>query len=345
MQITAIEWTATVNPDGTTTPGYSANPLKYRRKSDGKVVWACVKTSPGCSACYAEAIALRYDRGALFNAANMEELEPFLDEAELRKMLTYKPASGKRCFVGDMTDLFGPWVPDEILDRLFAVFACRRDVLWQVLTKRAERLLEYIHSRSKSAKFWKTAARKLGYSLEFEGISLVPFPLPNVHLGVSVESPAYLDRIDHLRRTPAAVRFLSCEPLLADLGTLDLAGIHWVIAGGESGPRARPMHPAWVRSIRDQCQAAGVPFFFKQWGEWFPSAQYDCDTGMPHLTGRKEIYLGPAGEVVRTASPFEHGQPCDVPADYVSMVRVGKKAAGRLLDGRTWDEMPEGATL
>jgi protein gp37 len=92
------------------------------------------------------------------------------------------------------------------------------------------------------------------------------WPLPQAWEGVSVESPEYLSRIDDLRATPAAVRFLSLEPLLADLGTIDLTGIHWVIAGGESGPGARQMHPDWVRSIRDQCAAAGVPFFFKQHG-------------------------------------------------------------------------------
>src|SRR5262249_34461457 len=104
--------------------------------------------SPGCAHCYSEALALRYDRGKLFNAANMEELEPFLDDDELRKMLTAKTVggrqvSGSRCFVGDMTDLFGEWVPDQLLDKLFAVFALRRDVTWQVLTKRAKRMHRY----------------------------------------------------------------------------------------------------------------------------------------------------------------------------------------------------------
>ncbi len=123
--------------------------------------------------------------------------------------------------------------------------------------------------------------------------------LPNVWLGVSVESRDYLGRIDHLRRTPAAVRFLSLEPLLEDLGQLDLTGIHWVIVGGESGRGARPMHPDWVRNIKRQCYWAQVPFFFKQWGETNPQ-------------------LG----LIESRRPGN------------------KKLNGRLLDGRTWDQMP-----
>ncbi|MGD0833176.1 MAG: phage Gp37/Gp68 family protein [Candidatus Dormibacteria bacterium] len=124
----------------------------------------------------------------------------------------------------------------------------------------------------------------------------------NVWLGVSVESPEYYGRIRHLRRVDATVRFLSCEPLLAPLPNLPLEGIGWVIAGGESGPGARQMDPTWVRDVHDQCERADVPFFFKQWGAWAPVAVEDG-----------------ADPVLR---------------------RLGKKAAGRLLDGRTWDEMP-----
>jgi protein gp37 len=124
----------------------------------------------------------------------------------------------------------------------------------------------------------------------------------NVWLGVSVESPEYYGRIRHLRRVDATVRFLSCEPLLAPLRNLPLEGIGWVIAGGESGPGARQMDPTWVRDVHDQCERADVPFFFKQWGAWAPVAAGDG-----------------AEPVLR---------------------RLGKKAAGRLLDGRTWDEMP-----
>ena len=132
-------------------------------------------------------------------------------------------------------------------------------------------------------------------------------------MGVSVEDRARLARVDDLRATPAALRFLSLEPLLEDLGQIDLRGIDWVIVGGESGPRARPMHPDWARSLRDQCAAAGVPFFFKQWGEWQP-----CDWPPAHAECAKERWSTARGS------------------------RVGKKAAGRLLDGREWNEYPQG---
>jgi len=285
MNKTNIEW-ATL----------SANPLKYRRKSDGKVVWACVKTSPGCAHCYAESIALRFDRGRLFSAKNMEEVEPFLDEKELQKILTAKtiggvPVSGSKCFLGDMTDVFGEWVPDALLDRLFAVMACRRDVTFQILTKRAERMAEYFESRSKSAKFWKDAANSFGYSLEFQGISLVPFPLPNLWLGVSVENQEQANkRIPHLLKVPAAVRFLSVEPMLGPVELRRIpvptypgvkfdslltrgkgawgtgARIDWVVCGGESGHGARPCNVEWIRSIVRQCREAGVACFAKQLG-------------------------------------------------------------------------------
>lgn len=254
MNKTNIEWT-----------NFTSNPLKYRRKSDGKVVWACVKKSTGCSRCYAEAIALRFERGKLFNAKNMEELEPFLDEKELRSMRTYKPASGKRCFVGDMTDIFGEWVPDNLLDELFSsVLEIRTDVTWQLLTKRAERMRKYLYCR------WGHDGRT---------------KYRNIHIGVSVEDQAKADeRVTNLLRTPATVRFLSCEPLLGPVnlerflqfdpfhdnykmtfGMNEWRGVDLVIVGGESGHGARPMNPDWARSIRDQCKEAdNVSFFMKQ---------------------------------------------------------------------------------
>ena len=138
-----------------------------------------------------------------------------------------------------MSDLFHEAVPDDFIRRVFAVMAQASQHTFQVLTKRADRLAT------------------LGQSL--------PWP-PNVWMGVSVETAHYLTRLDHLRRVPAHVRFVSFEPLLADLGTLNLGGIDWVIVGGESGPGARPMESGWVRAVRDQCVAQGVSFFFKQWG-------------------------------------------------------------------------------
>jgi protein gp37 len=169
--------------------------------------------------------------------------------------------------------------------------------------------------------------------------------LPNVWLGVSVEDQATADeRIPSLLDTPAAVRFLSVEPMLGPILFRDVPGFNrsgsagheilnhlWVIVGGESGPGARPMHPDWARSIRDQCVTARVPFFFKQWGEWLPIDQ-PWKQDSPKNLGKNERWMNLAG-----GHGF-HGE------NVWRMRRVGKKAAGRELDGRTWDEMPEGKT-
>lgn len=293
MQKTAIEWT-----------DFSANPLKYRRKSDGKSVWACVKKSPGCANCYSETIAMRWDRGKLFNAANMDELEPFLDEKEIKAMLTKKKVDGKdvagsKCFVGDMTDIFGEWVPNELLDRLFAVFAVRRDVIWQVLTKRADRMASYWtdgirngrgeHTDMYIARETLKFAEQLGLSaFERDVIVGVDSGWPsNVWAGVSVEDQKRADeRIPHFLKTPATVRFLSCEPLL---GQVDLSewlytmkvehngdgdtqevvcrpDLHQIIVGGESGKDSRPCNFDHIALIVKDCKEAEVPCFVKQVG-------------------------------------------------------------------------------
>jgi len=181
-----------------------------------------------------------------------------LDEAALEIPLKWK--SSKIIFVNSMSDLFHEKIPLEFIARVFSVMQQARHHTFQVLTKRADRLAELADR--------------------------LPWP-NNVWMGVSVESQEYVGRIDALRSTPAYVKFLSLEPLLGPLHDLNLNGIDWAIAGGESGPAARPMNPDWVRSIRDQCVKAGVAFHFKQWGG------------------------------------------------------VQKKQTGRVLDGRTWDELPK----
>lgn len=232
MKRTSIEWT-----------DFSANPLKYR-DADGKVVWACVHASPGCENCYSEQLAHRYNRGGRFNVPTMAKLTPFLDEKEMRAMLRCAEASGKRCFPFDMTDLFGEWVSDDLLNQVFSkVLEQRRDVTWQLLTKRSKRAKEYLS--------WRWGGR------------LVP---RHIWIGVSVEDRDRLWRIDDLKDTPAAVHFVSFEPLLEDVGAILLDGIQWGIVGGESGSGARPHALAWARSIVRQFQAAGLPVFFKQAG-------------------------------------------------------------------------------
>ncbi|HOO82159.1 MAG TPA: phage Gp37/Gp68 family protein [Alphaproteobacteria bacterium] len=198
----------------------------------------CAKVSPGCKHCYAEAMAKRlqamgangYDNG--FKLSIMEE----------RLNQPLKRKKGTTYFVNSMSDLFHEGIDDVFLDRVFGVIEKTPQHQYQILTKRAERLPEYF------------------------GEHKVP---QNVWLGVSIEDKKYgVPRIDLLRQVNAYIRFLSVEPLLEDIGDIDLTNIHWVIVGGESGPKARPMKPEWVENVRIQCEEQGAAFFFKQWGCW-----------------------------------------------------------------------------
>jgi protein gp37 len=163
----------------------------------------------------------------------------------------------------------------------------------------------------------------------------LPVPkLPNMWLGVSVENCAAKQRIHTLRLRDVAMRFLSIEPLLEDIGTLNLEGIGWVIVGGESGPGARPMHPDWARGIRDQCQDVGVSYFFKQWGEWSPNEPDSFIKVSGNRYSHKTFAWNRAGNAYSALNPTTDSFPSQM------VYHVGKKAAGRLLDGRTWDERP-----
>jgi protein gp37 len=203
-------------------------------------VRGCTKISPGCKHCYAETFAERF-RGVAGHPYE-QGFDLRLVPAKLTEPLKW--AGSKTVFVNSMSDLFHEQVPDSYIEQVVRVMEVADWHTYQVLTKRAGRLREMLSGPLASA-----AA------------------LNHIWWGVSVENRKHgLPRIDELRAAPAAVRFLSIEPLLEDLGRIDLAGIDWVIVGGESGWGARPMDPAWVLSIRDQCHADGVFFFFKQWG-------------------------------------------------------------------------------
>lgn len=198
----------------------------------------CTKVSPGCKNCYAEVMARRlkamgapgYDNGFALTLMPDRLLQPI----DRKKPTVY--------FVNSMSDLFHAKVSNRFLDKVFDTIEQTPQHTYQILTKRAERLPEYFKNRA------------------------CP---PNVWLGVSVEDRKYgVPRIDYLRQVDAKIRFLSVEPLLEDVGVLDLQDIHWVIVGGESGHKSRPMDQQWVTNIKQQADASGAAFFFKQWGGW-----------------------------------------------------------------------------
>lgn len=363
----------------------------------------CSIVSPGCTHCYAMKAAAGLEQrfgsakyAGLTRVVNGNAVwtgEVRLDEGALDQSLRWRRP--RRIFVNSMSDLFHEALPDAAIDRVFAVMALAPQHTFLVLTKRARRMRAYLAGVPRILDRIETVMGDRG--------RIADWPFPNVWLGVSVEDQARADeRIPLLLDTPAAVRFLSCEPLLGPVdleripspvvtpedegfyhsalfrsdvhyrdGTPDaLTGrkivdavdgpmmekIDWVIAGGESGPGARPMHPDWARSMRDQCQTAGVPFFFKQWGEWKP------------ISEMSEAEYDPLYRSNRLAAPHEdqgtldeiHGRTCRVPTDAIGydgvrgfdafrmvdghggmqIFKVGKRAAGRQLDGREWSEFP-----
>lgn len=338
------------------------------------VITGCDIESPGCIHCYAMGLAgtrLKHHHsriGLTKQAANGQHVwtgevrfnGEWLDQP-LRWM---KP---RNIFVCAHGDLFHPSVPDAWIDKVFAVMARARDHTYQVLTKRAKRMHEYLTDPNRVGRILEAA-----YEIPLCAMEAIPWPLPNVQLGVSVEDQQRAnERIPWLLASPASIRWVSAEPLLEEVdlrylsyktgdelpeamrvnddrcslnalqGITTWPGSHyqsptikremrimdgqvfessgesrridWCVVGGESGARARPMNPRWARLLRDTCVAAEVKFFFKQHGEWSP-------------------------EVPSTATEFETF--CFKDRQPVSVYKIGKKAAGRILDGRTWDEFP-----
>lgn len=340
---TAIEWTdATWNP-----------------------VTGCTKVSPGCDHCYAETLAERFRGTPGHPYENGFDLT--LRPERLTQPLRW--TRPRRIFVNSMSDLFHDDIPDDFIAKVFAVMALAPQHTFQVLTKRHGRMRSLLNHPD--FKVWVALA-----AMEHDVVLSGPWPLPNVWLGVSVEDQQRADlRIPALLETSAAVRWLSMEPLL---GPVDLTGINWrrgsithldvlngrygvpalwqqktdkridwVVVGGESGHGARPMHPDWALSLRDQCVEAGVPYLFKQHGEWepigplYPLGDDDPD---PYDDAHMEavhlevIEKRTVVQLERDGYIAEGHQPGD-PRTWL-MARVGKKRAGRVLDGRTWDEYP-----
>lgn len=350
----------------------------------------CSLVSPGCTNCYAMVHAHRLlDKpGSHYEGTTKKVNGTPVWTGKIAKApdhIMEQPLRWSRprmVFVNSMSDLFHEDVPDEWIDEVFAIMALAKDHTFQILTKRAERMREYMEGSghpaglvhwqcrvySKMNEIYEKIPEQLAHKFSKSGFLGGPaYPLPNVWLGVSVEDQRRAnERIRPLLNTPAAVRFLSMEPLVGpvDLNALvataikdpekgdkitetclytlgqqpailpahDTNKIDWVIVGGESGGKARPMHPDWVRYTRDQCITAGVAFFFKQWGHWAPL--------LPDFEGRGDWFI------------VSHGGGVDIPDDRwpdeaageCPMVQVGKKKAGNTLDGKTWQQIPERKT-
>lgn len=322
-------------------------------------VTGCTKVSAGCKHCYAERLFPRvYGRESVGSLATGDYRQRQFTDVRCHPERLDQPLRWKkprRIFVNSMSDLFHEDVPDEFILQVFDVMrqslnghavALNRLAAthtFQILTKRAWRM-QYFMGRL----VWDNGLRLGG-----EGRPAGPM-LKNVWLGVSVENQATADeRMPLLLQTPAAVRFVSYEPALGSIlfrrhidvtrdGTVEgqifvdhLSGIDWLIAGGESGPNARPSHPDWFRSVRDQCEAAGVSFFFKQWGEWMPRSH--SGAGMMNRDGRWGTVTS-AGEFFEKTTCW-NGHDDDGSGEAI-MFRVGKKTAGRTLDGHIHDEYP-----
>jgi len=306
MGKTSIEWT-----------DHSINPIRARKllqMDNGEPQYAighhCRKISPGCGECYASALQKRFGMPEFKGeGAGMNGVEVFLDESKLQDVLKRKKPT--KYFWCDMTDMFGEWVPDEMLLRCFDTMRATSQHIHQILTKRPERMLDFCQrlrfdgsANNGYGKIWLADDPRdiRGYHLMGgNGCTGMTW----CWLGVSVEDKQRKDRIDILRKAPAAVRFLSCEPLLEDLGELNLEGISWCIAGGESGPNARPCNVEWIRSIVRQCKAAGVACFVKQLGSKPVMALNEWQR-LPLLSTDRWVGIEPAGTTIPTALGIAH---------------------------------------
>jgi protein gp37 len=314
----------------------------------------CQNVSPACDHCYAETTAKRAP--STFGGWGPHAERKRTSESYWRQPLLWDKRAAKdgvraRVFCASMADVFDNAVPIEWRQDLFNLIWNTPNLDWLLLTKRPQNI-----------------AKMLPVNADFPSLA---WPWPHVWLGTTVENQAEADRrIPHLLAVPAAKRFLSMEPLLGpvdltrwlrafdrcphdgapengcegcdgtggnDCGAVTRSRLDWIIAGGESGPKARPSHPDWFRSLRDQCQAAGVPFFFKQWGEWGNPQRHpvpsDAAGTLKPFRIVSSTEKGRVGGTIYEAGRGP-GEPCEL------LERVGKKAAGALLDGREWREMP-----
>lgn len=314
----------------------------------------CSVISPGCTNCYAMKMAARIERmggpahyaglttpskkGAVWNGT--VRMAP---EATLLQPLRWKRP--RMIFVNSMSDLFHEAVSDEDIDRVFAVMALCPQHIFQILTKRAERMRDYCQKVDNEPV--RDTVRRIAAAWPCKApvpIGCITFPLPNVWLGVSTEDqPRFDERLTYLRETPAAIRWISAEPLLGAIdGGEAIKHLDWVVVGGESGQNARPMHPDWATGIRDQCSAAGVPFFFKQHGDWAEYSQVGASewTFTHERDGKRFGFIADEEHGMFGGKSFETRYLSNGSTLGPCMVRVGKKRAGALLDDREWREFP-----
>lgn len=361
--------------------------IEWTDRSDWNPVRGCTRVSPGCGGpgdhggCYAEGMAARFSKPGMWGHgfAEMQGGKPrWTGKVSLIEQMLLKPLSWKKpckVFANSTSDFFHESLSDSDRDKILTVMALCPHLTFQVLTKRPERALEYFRGIENEQRIMGESPHYAPH--RFDGLACqftqspcasgfmedVPWPLPNVWLGASVERQEEAnERIPLLIQTPAAIRFLSCEPML---GLIDLKkirsrdwlmpgeteteafsvrlngkrAIDWVICGGESGPRARPMHPEWARSLRDQCAAARVPFFFKQWGEWLPgeanNGQFDDRQMHAYRRCDNYSYDWPNAKFVEN-----FGTHTDNFSGDLTTRRVGKLAAGRMLDCAEYSEFP-----
>lgn len=302
----------------------------------------CRHVSEGCRNCYAEAIAARFSADPAFAGT-----AAFVDTAEgrrarwtgrvvVREHLMTAPLhwrKPRRIFVNSVSDLFHDEVPDSVIDRIFAAMALAPQHTFMVLTKRPERMRRYLapHDGRRASSLGRLVV-DLGYRGPLESLR---WPLPNVWLGDSVEDQVTADvRRSYLKTVADGGwnTFVSYEPALGLVNWSGWEFVKWLISGGESGPHARPSHPDWHRAARDFCAAHGIAYLFKQWGEWMPSPKgrvisYANGSGSPDIAW-------PDGSISWGDKEDHHGfgQP---------LIRVGKRAAGRLLDGIEHNALPE----
>lgn len=330
-------------------------------------VLGCSKVSEGCRNCYAMSMSARIANAArdredptaiqqgYMKVVKQDENGKYLPKwtndiaiipERLEDPLNWQKPS--MVFVNSMSDLFHPDVPYWFIDQVFTTMALADIHIFQVLTKRPERMADYLS----------------GFQSRIPMNESVEWPLPNVWLGTSVENQEAADkRIPYLLECPSAVRFLSCEPLLGpvdlfnvrvpaygfqyhslnvldgvarsrseigEMRTESFGKVDWIIAGGESGLNARPMHPDWAKSLRDQCQEAGTAFFFKQWGAWMVTTNGSSPEDEFTVVGRDGEMTSP-DDYFKNPGAYQ-GEAC--------MVKVGKKTTGRQLDGQEYNQMP-----